>query len=203
MVSLPYRDTDLAIEVNQFAESLTPAEGRWMYCLGRVRHFVHVDGVRKPQFDERTSKVCDRIIGRSCHYSFRLLHDIGWEGAVARDTEQRERLNITMLPPRYSVGPLQPWHIGHVYFARVASHPHVLKIGFSRRVRDRLEDIESKCKVSLDVPKGHLKVGTLADEHWWHRDWKATRITGEWFFDHKSTDRTLPAFLQTQIERAA
>jgi hypothetical protein len=90
---------------------------------------------------------------------------------------------------------MEAWHVGHVYFARLEDHPHVVKVGFSRRVRERLEDIESKCKSRLVVNPKELRVGTMADEHWWHRNWKASHISGEWFFDPFTTERSLPAFL--------
>jgi hypothetical protein len=98
---------------------------------------------------------------------------------------------------------MQAWHVGHLYYARVESHPHVVKIGFSRRLHERFEDIESKVKTKLFMHRGGAKPGTLADEHWWHAAWSRHNISGEWFFDPRMTDRTLPDFLIRQKQEAA
>lgn len=202
MVSLPFRESDLADEVNAFAAKIEPAKDRWLYCLDRASYQKVHRGSEYVCLNERTMPVCDRIIG--CYKgtaSSRLakIKEFGWDGAqewVAGRTWLAQR-------PYFYVGPMQAWHVGHVYFAAVESHPHVVKIGFSRRVRERLEDIESQHKTKLFVPRDHLFVGTMADEHWWHRERKAHHISGEWFLHPEAESRELPDFLQSSIKRAA
>ncbi len=155
--------------------------------------------------NQRTIPVCGRILGRdvvTTRLRLGLLLTEGIEAAFEWGKQWDERWkHLELSKPSYSVGPMQAWHIGHLYFARVASHPHVVKIGFSRRVRERLDDIASKAKVKVEMRPGEIRVGTLADEHWWHKNWEKCRISGEWFFDPRMTDRTLPAFL-AQPEQA-
>lgn len=202
MAFVPYSESDLAVQVNDAALVLQPAESRWLYCLNRAS-FQYTDrqGLEWPSLDARMMPVCDRITG--CHpggsaLRLRWLRDFGWEGAQDRASSFRRHSDR----PFFHVGPMQPWHLGHVYLARVHSHPHVVKIGFSRRVRDRLEDIESKCVTKLFIRPGELLVGTLADEHWWHRTYAANRICGEWFLDGESRDSELPHFLSAEMEAA-
>ncbi|MEO9297592.1 hypothetical protein [Devosia alba] len=203
MASIYYRGADLATEAAAFAERITPAKDRWLYCLGRTAYQHKArNGEVYTCLSERTFPVCDRIIG--CYKGnaasrLRKLSELGWDGAV----EWVSGRQWLAQRPYFYVGPMEPWHVGHVYFARVESHPHVMKVGFSRRVRERIEDVESKCKVKLFVPPGHLIVGTMADEHFMHRTMKRANIAGEWFFDCSSADRSLPDFLQSQQERAA
>ena len=198
MVSLPFRAADLADEMRAFAASIEEAKPRWLYCLDRVKRVSVWKGQQYPSYSQAAAKICERILGAGTYVSlprFSKLEELGYEEANAKSRTFNGR-------PAYGVGPLEAWHIGHVYFARVESHPHVLKIGFSRRVRDRLEDIESEAKTKLVVRSGHLKVGTMADERWWHDDCAKFKIDGEWFFDPKSSDRTLPHFLAAKAEAA-
>jgi hypothetical protein len=68
-------------------------------------------------------------------------------------------------------------------------------------VADRLEDIESTVKQPLQLDA--VKVGTLADEHWWHKNWESLRISGEWFYLPRSNNRELPPFLAASALEAA
>ena len=191
-VRIAASNDQLAEEARAFAVSIEDAKARWLYCLSRVRRIETYRGREQVSYSDAAIKICSRILGARIHasrYRFQRLDEMGYEAAnVSRA--------VSILPPPYSVGPLEAWHIGHVYFARIESHPHVVKIGFSRRVRARLDDIASESRSNLIIQPKHLKVGTMADERWWHDNWKKTRIDGEWFFDPHSTDRTLPAFLE-------
>ena len=196
MSGVPYSEANLAESVAAFAEKITPAKERWQYCFDRAsyksRH--RITGEPTVYLNERTFPVVDRITGclrGGAGYRLGKIKRLGVEGAIAWD----EGYNHVVTKPLLHVGPMQAWHVGHLYFARVDSHPHVVKIGFSRRVRDRFEDIESKCKTKLSMRHGEIRVGTMADEHWWHKNWGSHRIEGEWFFDPHMSDRTLPDFL--------
>lgn len=197
MPRMPIRDSELVEKVQAFASSIEAAKPRWLYCLSRVKQGHDYNGKSFIGYAERTVKASERIIGRfspSAH-RYSRLDELGFEGAVQAARDAR-------FPSEpYTVGPIEPWHFGHVYIARVATHPHVVKIGFSRRVRDRLEDIESKHRIALDMAPDHLKVGSVLDEHWWHNNWRKFRISGEWFFDPFRTEREMPPFLQ-QAEAA-
>lgn len=197
MSVLPYSETQIADEIAAFADKITDAKARWCYCFERASYkSVSRYGGEEVQLNERTFPVCDRILGiyaGSASYRLRKIKALGIDAAFAWALT-RDRRDPDMRP-YFNVGPMQAWHVGHVYFARVESHPHVLKIGFSRRVRERLEDIESKNKTALVVRPRTLRVGTLADEHWWHKNWRDYRISGEWFFDPFQSERSLPEFL--------
>lgn len=195
MSALPYSPAVLAQEAADFAAKITPCRERWEYCLDRAsyvymnRYYGEMVGLH-----QRTLPVCDRILGvypGCAQHRLAKLAALGFDGAE----EWAKSRPVLSGVPFFKVGPMEAWHVGHVYFARLKSHPHVVKIGFSRRVRERLDDIESKCGSLIFVEPGELRVGTLADEHWWHHNWRATRISGEWFFDPFTMDRTLPAFL--------
>jgi hypothetical protein len=197
-VRMPISDADLAASARQFAADIEGAKDRWLYCLSRVKRQQSFRGRPCTTYAPAAVKICERILGASVYASpmrFAQLDELGYEGAVAKS-----RTILGKVP--FSVDPLEAWHVGHVYFARVSSHPHVLKIGFSRRVRDRLEDVASKSRTNLEIRPQHIKVGTMADERWWHDHWKAVRIEGEWFFDPHMADRTLPDFLQQKAEAA-
>jgi len=190
----------LTDEVNAFAESIDPALARWRYAA-RAGSYQFYSKHREEWAEALNQKAVPslaRLLGISpARAKLRLSQIIrcGIEDTIAVAAKY-DALRVTdLLPPYLHVGPLPQWCLGHVYFARVKTHPHILKIGFSRRVRDRLEDIAAKNKIDLIVPEGHLKVGTQADEHWWHSDWSRYRIDGEWFFDPKSSERSLPDFL--------
>lgn len=202
MVSFPFKESDLAAEANDAAVALQSAEARWTYCLKRTSFkFIDREGYEHTTLNSRTFPVCDRITGcRPGGSAMRLrwLSDLGWEGAQELAAGFRRGAGR----PMFDVGPLQPWMLGHVYLARVHTHPHVVKIGFSRRARHRLEDIESKCVTKLFVKPDELFVGTLADEHWWHRTYAANRIAGEWFIDANTRDVELPHFLTAEREAA-
>lgn len=202
MSAIPYKSDDLAASLNTFATRIEPAAERWQYCFDRATYKSR-DGL---WINQRTLPVCGRIIGRLSPSSvaFRLgkIKRLGWDGALEW-AKQWDADKPDWFPQTFAVGPLQQWHIGHLYFARVVSHPHVVKIGFSRRVRERFEDIESKCKTKLFMRPRDIRVGTLADEHWWHKNWAARRISGEWFFDPHTSDRSLPDFLAKHAQAEA
>lgn len=211
MASVPYSESQLAESAASFAEKITPAKERWNYCFLRAT-YPHCDkyGDRR-LLNLRTIPVCARVLGRDNWHVQSAIGRImnhGYDGAVEFVQGLFDRHNgciPSFHPDRYfDAGPMQAWHVGHLYFARVISHPHVVKIGFSRRVRDRLADIESKSKTKIEMRPGHIRAGTLADEHWWHKNWGNHRISGEWFFDPHMPDRTLPDFLSehTQAEAA-
>lgn len=206
--SVPYSERDLAESVATFAEKITPAMDRWNYCFSRATH-PHRDkyGDRR-LLNIRTIPVCARLLGRDKGHVQsalgRIMHG-GLDGAVecVRGMFDKYQGAIKGFHPDqyFHVGPMQAWQVGHLYFARIVNHPHVVKIGFSRRVRERLEDIASKSKANIVLRPGELRVGTLADEHWWHKNWESYRISGEWFFDPRMSERTLPAFL-APVEQA-
>lgn len=193
----------LAEEVNAFAASIEPPLERWRYAgrVGRCKYLSKRDGQWHEMVNAKTVPALSRLTGiskPSVHLRVGQIIRMGFEGAIAFGREFDSRRVTDILPDYHSAAPLSHWCIGHVYLARVKSHPHVLKIGFSRRVRDRLEDISSKTRAKLVVPERHLKVGTQADEYWWHKHWAETQIEGEWFFDPSMPDRSLPDFLQKQ-----
>lgn len=193
MSILPISDAALAQEAADFAGRITPCHARWDYCFGRVAFYYQSKRGEILTFHTRTLPVCDRILGvpkGTAALKLAGLRDYGFAGAEARAAKWAWHKG-----PYFTVGPMEAWHVGHVYFARLVTHPHVVKVGFSRRVRERVDDIEAKCKSRIRVEPAELSVGTLADEQWWHREWRANRITGEWFFDPASTARTLPEFL--------
>jgi hypothetical protein len=199
MASVPYSNDQFAEEAAAFAEKITPARARWEYCFNRSTYEHEKYGLC---VNMRTVPVVARILGiyhGRVKTNFFLLRNSDFENARARANARPSRL----VPERFAVGPMQAWHVGHLYFARVKSHPHVVKIGFSRRVRDRVDDIESKVKAALFVEKGQMRVGTHADEHWWHKNWDDHRISGEWFFDPFTTGRSLPAFLAEPAKQEA
>lgn len=186
----------LAHAISDFAELMTPAKARWEYALSRTTYKWQSPrtGEISLQFNARTLPVVARFLGASVPMAslrLRRIRDNGFEDAAKWFTWEDDPM---------AVGPMEPWQIGHVYFAKVRGFPHVAKVGFSRRVRERIEDIESKAKAHLVVDT--LKVGTLADEHWWHHNWRSLHIAGEWFYWPKSTERSLPAFLQPEAVAA-
>lgn len=190
----------LTDEVNAFAESIDPALARWRYAAkaGGYRFFSKHSDEWVEGLNLKAVPSLAQLLGISPSRAKLRLSQIircGLEDTITVASKYDALRVGTILPPYLHVGPLPQWCCGHVYFARVSTHPHVLKIGFSRRVHERLEDISAKNKIGLVVPEGHLKVGTQADEHWWHSDWSRYRIDGEWFFDPKSSERSLPDFL--------
>lgn len=195
-------DAGLVAEVNAFAKSIEPLVSRWKYAH-RVAYYEHHSekyGLSRC-INLKAVKPLARLLGvseASVKLRLSLIDSKGIEGALEYGAAQDAKRYRAEFPPFFHVGPLNAWCIGHVYLARVESHPHVLKVGFSRRVRDRLEDIASKHKIGLLVPEKHLKVGTQADEHWWHKNWARFHIEGEWFFDPHLSERALPDFLQKQ-----
>lgn len=196
-------DHHLADQIQAFSESISADKERWLYCLERsTMKYVCKDGrVLHPLVDS-AMPASDRIIG--CYRGTaksRLvkIQNLGWD--AAQEWVSGHKWLATR--PYFYVGPMQAWNVGHVYFARVRSHPHVVKIGFSRRVRDRLDDIQSKNKISIDVAAVGLQVGTMLDEQRLHRDFAAMRISGEWFYDPDMSDRSLPAFLHVSPAEAA
>jgi len=205
MSAVPYSDAVLAESAAAFAEKITPTKERWQYCFDRAsyksRH--RITGEPAVYLNERTFPVVDRITGcfrGGAGYRLSQIKRYGLDGAIAW---AETRWPVSFSKPFYHTGPMQAWHVGHVYFARVVSHPHIVKIGFSRRVRSRLDDIESKAKTKIEMRLGEIRVGTLADEHWWHRNWRNFRIEGEWFFDPHMSNRTLPDFLAENAKKEA
>lgn len=198
-------------EVAAFAERITLPVERWQYAaevsrkpfyskyLGQwvnglndrcVPSLARITGTKPWVVRSRIQRICHQ--GMDAALSFSIDYDEKYAG------EGR------ILPPYFAVGTLPAWCCGHVYFARVKTHPHVIKVGFSRRVRDRLEDVAAKNKVSLVLlADDHIKVGTQADEYWWHASWARHQIAGEWFFEPNSTDRSLPDFLADFAKKEA
>jgi len=187
---------DLADEVAAFAERHAPAEARWLYAL-KTGSKITAEGRR---YVLKAMPSLSRFLGYHTpsmlpsHLS--RIEEWGVDGArkvlQARSAFWRDH-------DPYSVCAIEPYQIGHVYFARLTAMPHVAKVGFSRRVHQRLDEIESKAgHLTIDT----LLVGTMADEHWWHDNWKSLHISGEWFFWPRSIDRSLPPFLAQQREAA-
>jgi len=203
MASVPYSEAELADSAAAFAEKITPAKERWEYCFDRASYKQTTRGGEVKTFlNERTFPVVDRITGCTrggAGYRLGKIRRLGLDAALAWDWGYKH----IVAKPLLDVGPMQAWNVGHLYFARCVSHPHVVKIGFSRRVRERLDDIESKIKARIELRHGESRVGTLADEHWWHKNWSDLRISGEWFFDPHMTDRSLPAFLDETVQARA
>lgn len=205
---LPFSESQLVEEAAEFSQRITPAEARWRYCFDRCS-YRHTDkfGDRSVRLNMRTVPVIAKVLGISrgmAEIRLGQIRRLGFEQALERGRQMdavHDVANREFIKPAFWVGPMQAWHVGHVYFARVETHPHVLKIGFSRRVRDRLEDVAGKAKAKLACSA--VRVGTLADEHWWHRELKVHRISGEWFFDPAMPARTLPDFLVGTMQEAA
>ena len=198
-------------EIAAFAGRITPAIERWQYAakVSRKRYYSRRFGGWVDGLNDKSVPALSRVLGvrpwTVKSRVARICHE-GMDGAIAfaRDFDGKYSGEGRLLRPYFEVGTLPAWCCGHVYFARVKTHPHVLKIGFSRRVRERLDDISSKNKVGLVLlNRDHLKVGTQADEHWWHASWAPYRIDGEWFFDPKSSERTLPDFLAEFAKKEA
>lgn len=189
--------SELAEQVAAFAAKITPADDRWEYAYRSAAYLHTWKGRTSVCFHDKSTQALARILGRNSRSVQRRLSAMASHGSVAAARAYYKEILKGPSSNRdfFEVPPLEPWHLGHVYFARLADKPHVVKIGFSRRLRDRIEDIESKCRVRIgDVV---ARVGTMSDEAWWHYNFRSTRIDGEWFFDPKMTDRTLPAFLAT------
>lgn len=192
-LSLP-SDDELAAQIAAFSASIEPERKRWEYCLPRVCHnAIRKDGEPYLAFQHDKMGRVTRLLGREAQYCrFRLGRILTSDYTSASETFKAHGMGV---------GALQPWLLGHVYFARIASHPHIMKVGFSRRVRPRLEDIQRLIGEDLLTPV--IVVGTGADEQWWHHEWQDNRISGEWFFDPMMTESSLPDFLQTSEEKAA
>lgn len=200
MAAIPYSEQHLAENAAAFAATITPAKERWEYCAARATYESRLGyGIC---VNDRTIPVVARILGTSAgraKLNLQRLRRKSFEDARA----EANAFAFELIGDRFAVGPMQAWHVGHLYFARVVSHPHVVKIGFSRRVRARLDDIESKVKSKIEMRPGEIRVGTLADEHWWHKNWSDHRISGEWFFDPHMSDRSLPDFLREDTQSVA
>ena len=196
MSDIPYNDGWLAESAGTFAEAITPAKARWEYCADRSSYVFHSQKYgRMVSTNSRTVPVAARVLGVSTHrvkLNFQKLRRANFDAARA----EANAIPSVIFGDRFGVGPMQAWQVGHLYFARVKSHPHVVKVGFSRRVRERFDDIASKAKASLVMLPGEIRAGTLCDEHWWHKNWSDYRISGEWFFDPHASDRSLPKFLE-------
>lgn len=203
MSTVPYSNAELAESAAKFAESIAPPKERWSYCFARSTFAYDSPRYgRTVLFNERTLPVCDHIVGgypNGARFRLQKIKSLGLDGAFEWDAGRRPICGRNW----FYVGPMQAWNVGHLYFARVVSHPHIVKVGFSRRVRDRLDDIESKVRAKLELWPGEIRVGTLADEHWWHKNWERFNISGEWFFDPHMSDRTLPTFLTKKEAEAA
>lgn len=186
----------LAEQCAKFAQTITPCEQRWAYCYDRATYwYQNKHGVTSRVTNDRSVPTVERITGaRSAGFRLGKIRTLGLDEALRFRFRISDRMLLT-------VGVMEPWHIGHVYFARLSAYPHIMKIGFSRRVRERLEDVEARAKEKLLMPG--LLVGTLLDEQWWHKHYAAFRISGEWFFDPATTDRSLPPFLAVSEKRAA
>lgn len=170
-------------QVLKFAAEHEEAKPRWLYCRSVLRHRDQLTD--RWSYDERGLASCERFLKISAKYKLRMLRNQTFE-------EVDDRLR-RFGGKGLTVGPVEPWQVGHVYFARLASHPHVVKVGFSRRVADRLDDLQRIAGCPLNF--WTAQPGIRALEAWWHRDWHRFRINGEWFFDPQSADRSLPAFL--------
>lgn len=182
----------LAGEVAAFAAKHEPCRDRWLYCLDRSLHrYRWRDGRVTVELTDKLEP-CARFLGVSPSTTKLNLGRIRRDGYDAYVQYLAER-GYTFL----KVGPIEPWNIGHVYFARPKGFPHIVKVGFSRRVRQRIEDIEHQIKLPLVVTA--LKVGTLADEKWWHNNWQEWRIDGEWFFHPFDAARELPPFISPDL----
>lgn len=193
-MSRPTR-AQLAQEVADFAAKITAGDDRWAYAY-RSSAYLHTwKGRTSVCFHEKSARALSRILGGNASSVQRRLSMIADKGSVAAARAYRLELlkGAGLDRDPFAVPALEPWHLGHVYFARLAERPHVLKVGFTRRLHDRLEDIESKSHTRFgDVA---VRVGTMSDEAWWHHHMKSSCISGEWFFDPDMQDRSLPAFL--------
>jgi hypothetical protein len=201
MAGLPTK-ADLAAQVAAFAERVAPAIPRWEYAFKAAAYPVDDRFGKRTCFNTKSFASLARFLGGgidAASVGYRLGQieaHAGVEGARAAYYGRQIRQN---LPDPYRVGPVEPWQVGHVYFARLAAFPHVSKVGFSRRVNDRIEEIEGKSgRLAVEA----VKVGTLADEHWWHHSWRSLHISGEWYFWPRSNDRSLPPFLARAREAA-
>lgn len=198
-MSRPTR-AQLAQEVADFAAKITPADQRWAYAYRAATGRPFDPNDPEPSLVGKAARALGRVMGVDPNgVSLRLFSMYRYgsmAGARAYYSERPYWRNNDF----FAVGQLEPWHIGHVYFARLRSYPHVAKVGFTRRLHERLDDIESKAKA--DVGEVITRVGTMADEAWWHHEWRNQVIDGEWFYWPRSTERALPLFLAQKAEAA-
>lgn len=87
------------------------------------------------------------------------------------DEPKHERLDI-------SAEPNQPWldSPGFVYFARSGNR---VKIGYSTNPEKRMAALKVGLPEGID--EWVARIGTPADEKFYHRRYKAYRLSGEWF----------------------
>ncbi len=206
MARIPLSEAELTEQASAFVAGIEPARARWEYCLPASHYrYRRPDGRIVLCPNPGSMATSAKILGRRKFWVERGFHDmrlLGFDGAQARDEERHGKHRSLGMQPLFDVGPLKAWEAGHVYFARLVEAPHVLKIGFSRRVHERIDDIERQHRVRLFVEPHGLQVGTHLNEQKWHRSWRSANIMGEWFFDPFMTERTLPGFLQTMAEAA-
>lgn len=180
---------ELAEQVAGFVSRITPTDARWQYAMEACTY----EYKGEPNFCDTAARAVGRIVGHDLRGVSLRLMTIRKHGSIGAAREWFAQRPFWGSHDPYAVPALEPWHIGHVYFARLYKYPHLFKVGFTRRLHERIEDIESKSKVQIGEVR--TLVGTMADEALWHRKLRDTRVSGEWFFDPLKSERGLPDFL--------
>jgi hypothetical protein len=196
-MSRPSRER-MAQEVADFAVKMTPEAARWEYAMS-VATYLNSHGQR--QYDGKAARAVGRFLGYDQGSMALRLMRISLHGGLEGARAHFQTRAYWQDGNPFKVCAIEPYQIGHVYFARLRQFPHVMKVGFSRRVHSRIDEIESKSRQTVgDVT---VEVGTMADEHRFHRLWKDNCISGEWFYAPNMDERSLPPFLaETKAEAA-
>lgn len=192
----------LASEVEAFADKIADRDPRWLYAYSACAHRFKWPRTGRIEvgFYEKSARAVGRILALDAAAVQRRLAYIKTCGTVDAAWEALKADCRHTTPIGFEVPTLERWNLGHVYFARLRKQPQIVKIGFSRRLHDRLEDIEASTQSSFGEVA--VRVGTMADEYLWHRKLRDHQIDGEWFFDPAMAACELPPFLTKQAEAA-
>lgn len=154
---------------------------------------------------DRLAPVSERrsshFVGRAFYGASKILDmptDRVWGicGSVRRRKSLEAYLEFRNKPPAFPPfedGPIDPTLIGNVYFARVVSHPHIIKIGISKDLKRRMSQLKSETGEEHEVFASFE--GTLVDECCAQFAMERNWIVREWFFDPQYEDRTPPKWL--------
>ncbi|MFG1461770.1 GIY-YIG nuclease family protein [Xanthobacter sp. DSM 24535] len=172
-------------QMQALVDRITPTDARIDYVTDLLKPML---AIGEPD-DRNAFYAAGRLLGCAPACARRIVRMVARRGSAA--AEQVWRATGPGVMPPLIVPDLPPNSVGFVYFAKPATSPNVVKIGFSTNLARRVKDLHAETGEEHRIDAWF--VGTPIDEAIAQFAHSKKRITGDWFF--VDAEGQIPGFL--------